>query len=74
MHPDTVLQYPLTIEFEAQEHEVVPVKPVMQEVQADVDVHVSQPVIYDEHVAQVAPPPGTATYPLIQSQAEGLAP
>ena len=74
MHTDTVLQYPLTIEFEAQEHDVVPVKPVIQDVQADVDEHVSHPIIYDEHAAQDPPPPGTGTYPLMQLQGEGLAP
>ena len=51
----------------------MPVKPVMQLVQTDVDEQVSQPVICDEQRVQAAPPLGLGTYLLIHPQEEGAA-
>ena len=45
VQPRTVLQYPFTIEPDEQLQDVVPVKPVIQLVQTDVEEQVSQPVM-----------------------------
>ena len=59
---------------EAHEQVVVPVKPLIQEVQLDVEEQVLHPVIKVEQGTQVATPLGSSTYPVLHGQLFGIPP